>query len=242
MKFSVLTILPGFFTSPFEQSIIGKAVEKGVIAVDVVNIRDFAEDKHKTTDDAPYGGGSGMVMKPEPLIRAIRAARAANPGAKAVLTSARGKKLDSRAARELAAQNGLVIIAGRYEGVDERVSSYVDTELSVGDYVLTGGEAAALVIIEAVSRFVPGVLGNGESAESESFEQGLLEHPHYTRPEEFEGAKVPEALISGNHKEIGKWRRRESLRATFERRPELLKDAALGKEDIEFLKTLGYVG
>jgi tRNA (guanine37-N1)-methyltransferase len=203
------------------------------VAVRVVDIREHAEGRHRVCDDAPYGGGAGMVMKPEPLTAAIEAARGRIPGALVVLMSPRGAPLDQKLARRLAEQGRLVLVCGRYEGVDERVLKEVDLEVSVGDFVLTGGELAALCVVDAAARMVPGVLGNEASAGAESFsgEDGLLEHPHYTRPPVFRGMQVPETLLSGDHRRIERWRRREALRVTRERRPDLFARLRLTEAD-----------
>ncbi len=228
MRFDILTLFPGFFTSPLEQSILGKAITKGLLKVNTVNIRDFALDRHRTTDDYPYGGGHGMVMKVEPVVRALESLRdPGGPRPKVVLMTPQGKPFSHRMAEELAAFGHLAIICGRYEGVDERIREYADIELSVGDYILTGGETAALVVIDAVGRLKPGVLGEDASAKNDSFSNWLLEYPQYTRPEEYEGLKVPEVLVSGNHGEIEKWRKAQSLIRTYDRRPDLLENAGL---------------
>ena len=233
MRFDILTIFPDFFESPLKQSILGKAIEKGLVEIGVHNIRDFVLDKHKTTDDAPYGGGDGMVMKAEPIVMAVESVKAGfNPDAKVILTTPQGKKFNQQMAAEFAASNGLVIICGRYEGVDERVKELaVDMEVSVGDYVLSGGELPALVIIDAVSRLIHGVLGSDKSAADDSFSSGLLEYPQYTRPESFRGLKVPEILLSGNHQEIKTWRRAKSIKRTMEKRPDLLERAQLTEKE-----------
>ena len=211
------------FDGPLTESILKRAAENGFITVRCHNIRDYATDKHRTADDAPYGGGTGMIMKVDPLAGCIEAVKAERPLARVILTTPRGRIFTQQVARDLAAEPGLIIICGRYEGVDERVSElYVDDEISLGDFVITGGELAAMVMVDAVSRFVPGVLGGAGAAENDSFGDGLLEYPQYTRPPEFRGMKVPEALLSGNHAEIERWRRREALRKTRRVRPELL--------------------
>jgi tRNA (guanine37-N1)-methyltransferase len=204
----------------------------------VVDVREHAAGKHRVTDDAPYGGGAGMVMKPEPLTEAIEAARSRLPGARVVLTSPRGRRLDQALARELGEHGRLVVACGRYEGVDERVLAVVDLEVSLGDFVLTGGELAALAIVDAAARWVPGVLGNEASAGAESFtgQGGLLEHPHYTRPPVYRGEQVPEVLLSGDHRRIERWRRREALRATRERRPDLFERLRLSQDDLRLLE------
>jgi len=239
MKFDLLTLFPDMFTGPFTESIIKKAVEKGLVDIALHNIRDFAFDKHRVTDDYPYGGGAGMVMKVEPLTACIESVKAARPLSKVILTTPGGRPLSQSLVQELAGEDGLIIICGRYEGVDERVREiFVDMEISIGDFVLTGGEPAAVVLVDAVSRLIPGVLGSCESALDDSFGNGLLEYPQYTRPPEFRGAMVPSVLLSGNHLEIERWRRRESLRRTFLMRPELLDTADLTEEDKQFIRIL----
>jgi len=238
MRFDILTIFPGFFEAPFKQSILGKAIEKGLIKIGVHNIRDFALDKHKTTDDSPYGGGDGMVMKAEPIVTGVESIKTGfNPDAKVILTTPQGKRFDQQMASELAVSKGLVIICGRYEGVDERVRELaVDMEVSIGDYILSGGEMPAMIIVDAVSRLIPGVLGSDISAKDDSFSpsgvsMGLLEYPQYTRPENFRGLKVPEILLSGNHQEIEKWRRLESIKRTMQKRPDILEKAQLTEKE-----------
>jgi tRNA (guanine37-N1)-methyltransferase len=237
LEVDILTLFPRMCSGYLAESIIGKARESGLLSVNVVDVRDHAAGKHKVTDDAPYGGGAGMVMKPEPLTEAIEAARMRLPGARVVLTSPRGRVFDQAVARELAQRERLVLVCGRYEGVDERVRAVVDEEVSLGDFVLTGGELAALAIVDAAARFIPGVLGNDASAGAESFagEGGLLEHPHYTRPPAYRGMQVPEVLLSGDHRRIERWRRREALRVTRERRPDLFARLALSEEDFRLL-------
>jgi len=223
LSVEVLTLFPRMIAAPLEESILGKAREKGLLRVQVTDIRDFADGKHRVTDDVPYGGGAGMVMKPEPLVAAIEAARARLPSAKVILLSPQGARFEQRKARELAQAGALILVCGRYEGVDERVLRWVDEELSLGDFVLTGGEVAALAVIDAMARLVPGVLGNELSAHDESFsEDGLLEGPQYTRPPEFRGLRVPEILLSGDHGKIAKWRHEQAVARTRERRPDLL--------------------
>jgi tRNA (guanine37-N1)-methyltransferase len=229
----ILTLFPRMCEGYLAESILGKAREAGLLDVRVSDVREHAAGKHRVADDAPYGGGAGMVMKPEPLTEAIEAARARLPGALVVLTSPRGARLDQALARRFASHGRLVLACGRYEGVDERVNAAVDMEVSIGDFVLTGGELAALCVVDAAARLVPGVLGNATSAGAESFagDDGLLEHPQYTRPPEYRGMKVPEVLLSGDHRRIGRWRRREALRLTRDRRPDLLARAPLSEED-----------
>ncbi len=239
MKFDILTLFPAMFEGPFRESIINRAVDEGLIDIRLHDIRNYAGDRHRTTDDYPYGGGAGMVMKVEPLAACIEAVRAERREARIILTTPRGKPLDQAMAGELAGEDALIIICGRYEGVDERVRElFVDDEISLGDFVLTGGELAAMVIVDAVTRLIPGVLGSAESAACDSFADGLLEYPHYTRPADFRGAKVPEVLLSGNHKDIARWRRREALRRTAAMRPDLLETADLTEDDKEYLREL----
>ena len=228
----VLTLFPEMVTGYLSASILGKATERGLVHFAAHDIREHAEGKHRVTDDAPYGGGAGMVFKPEPVVAAIEAARKRLPGARVLLTSPRGEPLNQPMARSLAAApTDLVLVCGRYEGVDERVRGFVDGEVSAGDYVLTGGELVALCVIDAVARLLPGVLGNAGSTASESFEDGLLEYPHYTRPPVFRGVEVPAVLQSGDHARVARWRRWQALRWTKLRRPELLERATLSAED-----------
>jgi tRNA (guanine37-N1)-methyltransferase len=238
MRFHILTLFPEFFTSPLASTMLQKAQERGAVEFVVCNIRDYAEGKHRVTDDSPYGGGPGMVMKPEPVVAALGALSAGAERPWRVLLSPRGSLFTQGRAALLAQRPALALVCGRYEGVDERVRQFVDEELSVGDFILSGGEAAALVVIEVVSRLVPGVLGCETSAADESFSQGLLEYPQYTRPPEFCGFTVPEVLRSGDHRAIARWRRQEALRRTYERRPDLLTRASLTDEDRAFLATL----
>jgi tRNA (guanine37-N1)-methyltransferase len=239
MKFDILTLFPGMFSGPFDESIIWRAREKQLIDIDIHNIRDWATDRHQTTDDAPYGGGAGMVMKAGPLTDCIESVKALRPGSTVVLTSPRGRRLTHQVATELAALDGLIIVCGRYEGIDERVRTLcIQDDISIGDFVLSGGEIAAMAIVDSVTRLIPEALGNDESAESDSFCDGLLEYPHYTRPPEFRELTVPEVLLSGNHELIRKWRRRESLRSTIQLRPDLMTDIVLTKEDRKLLAEL----
>ncbi|MGQ9693497.1 MAG: tRNA (guanosine(37)-N1)-methyltransferase TrmD [Thermodesulfobacteriota bacterium] len=239
MIFDVLTIFPGIFTSPLQESLLKKALDKNLIQVRVINLRDFTRDKHHTTDDYPYGGGAGMIMKPEPIILAVEKIKREDPAAQTILLTPQGDLLHHNLARELSRHHHWILICGRYEGLDERVRlMVVDREISIGDYILNGGEIPALVVIEAVSRFIPGFLGSDQSVEEESFAQGLLEYPQYTRPPVFRGMTVPGILLSGNHAQIQAWRRRESLRRTFLRRPDLLERARLSEEDKKFLESL----
>jgi tRNA (guanine37-N1)-methyltransferase len=233
----ILTLFPAMVTGYLEGSILGKARARGLLRVEPRDIRAHAEGRHRVTDDAPYGGGAGMVMKPEPLVAAIEAARQALPGARVLLTSPRGERFDQRRARALArGPTDLILVCGRYEGVDERVRPHVDEEISLGDFVLTGGELVALAVVDAVGRLLPGVLGNADSPGSESFEAGLLEYPQYTRPPEFRGASVPEVLQGGDHARIARWRRWHQLQLTRARRPDLLEAAGLSDEDRRLLQ------
>lgn len=223
LSVEVLTLFPRMIAAPLEESILGKAREKGLLRVRVTDIRGFAEGKHRVTDDVPYGGGAGMVMKPEPLVAAIEAARGREPAARVALMSPQGARFDQRKAEDFARRGALILVCGRYEGVDERVLRWVDEEISIGDFVLNGGEVAALAVIEAAARLIPGVLGNELSTHAESFSgEGLLEGPQYTRPPEFRGMKVPEVLLSGDHGKIAQWRKEQAVARTRERRPDLL--------------------
>jgi len=225
--------------SPLEFSLLKKAREKGLIEVGLHNIRDWAQDKHRMTDDAPYGGGCGMVMKVEPVARAVAAVKQAGEASLVVLLTPQGEIFNQTIATELARQKQIILICGRYEGFDERIREHLaDREISLGDYILTGGELSALVVIDATARLIPGVLGNDASASGESFSQGLLEYPQYTRPAEYSGWPVPEVLLSGNHARIDRWQRIEALRRTWRRRPELLEKTQLGEEDRELLEKI----
>ena len=237
MKFDILTLFPNMFSSPLRESILGKAVEKGLIQIQTINIRDFALDKHQVVDDAPYGGGQGMVMKVEPIARAIESVKSQNRSARTIYLTPQGIPFHQDMARRLSTQSHLILLCGRYEGVDERARDlFIDEEISIGDYVLTGGELAAMVLVDAVSRFIPGVLGSDRSAEEDSFFNSLLEYPQYTRPVDFRGSRVPEVLLSGNHSAISLWRRREAIRRTSLRRPDLLAEANLTEEEKGFLE------
>ena len=239
MNFDILTLFPGMFSGPFDESIIRRGRDRQLIDIRLHNIRDYALDRHQVADDAPYGGGAGMVMKVEPLSACIEAVKSQHPSSAVVMTSPQGRRFNHEIAQELSLRKGLIIICGRYEGVDERIRDlYVEDDISLGDYVLSGGEIAAMVIVDAVTRLIPGVLGSGDSAENDSFSDGLLEYPQYTRPPEFRGLAVPEILLSGNHELIRKWRRRESLRKTGKLRPDLLSRIVLTKEDRKLLAEL----
>ncbi|MCP4160289.1 MAG: tRNA (guanosine(37)-N1)-methyltransferase TrmD [Deltaproteobacteria bacterium] len=237
MNFTVLTIFPEMMDAFWQNGMIKRAIENKIIAGSSVNIRDFANGKHRATDDKPYGGGSGMVMKPEPLTYAIKKVREDNPDSKVISLSPQGKSLNKEIVRQLSHEKGLIFVCGRYEGLDERIYPLIDEEISIGDYVLTGGELAAMVVIDSVARFVPGVLGSFDSAENDTFENGLVEHAHYTRPPEFNGAKVPEVLLSGNHKNIDEWRLETSLKRTFLKRPDLLEKRIFSDQEKEILKS-----
>ncbi len=235
MQFDVLTLFPEMF-EVLNESIIGKAREKGLININLVNIRDFSENKHKKVDDTPYGGGAGMVIQPDVVKKAYNSLKAKN--AKVIYMSPQGKKLEQSKVEELSKQEHLILLCGHYEGIDQRViDSIVDEEISIGDYVLTGGELPAMVLIDSVCRYVEGVLKENSTKE-ESFSQGLLEYPQYTRPEIFEGEKIPEILLSGHHEKIDQWRRKQSLKMTFLKRPDLLEKAKLSDEDKKILEKI----
>lgn len=238
MRIDILTLFPRVFQGPLEASIIGRAAEAGLVQLVVHDIRDYAEGRHKVVDDYPYGGGPGMVMKPEPLFQAVESVAAqASPPGRVVLLTPQGRLLSQAVAEELAGEERLLLVCGHYEGVDERVREHlVDDEISIGDYVLSGGEFPALVVVDAVVRRIPGVLGSDASLEEESHARGLLEYPQYTRPAEFRGWQVPEVLLSGHHAEIARWRRRQSLVRTARRRPDLLGRAELTGEERRWLE------
>jgi len=237
MHFSVLTIFPVLFQAFGAVGIIGRAVKQGHISIQAFNIRDFAADKHHVTDDRPYGGGSGMVMKAEPLADAVRAAKGRCPQARTILMTPQGRPFCQKTARSLVSAAGLILICGRYEGIDERIlEGYVDLELSVGDYVLSGGELAAMIVMDAVTRLIPGVLGNRDSAAGDSFAEQRLAHPQYTRPAVFEEQAVPDVLLSGDHQKIENWRFETSIIRTLLKRPDLLKNRRLEPREIRILK------
>jgi len=239
IKFDVLSIFPEMFASPLNFSLLKKAQEKSILNICLHDIRNWADDKHKMTDDAPYGGGCGMVMKVEPVEKALATIRSPEDDSLVVLMTPQGKTFNQKIAAQLAEKKQIIIICGRYEGVDERIREHlVDREISIGDYILTGGELAALVLIDAVSRLIPDVLGNPESTLGESFSHNLLEYPQYTRPAEYKGWKVPDVLLSGNHAQIELWHKRESLRRTYQRRPDLLKKINLSAKDKKILEQL----
>ena len=239
MRIDILTIFPAFFDSPLREGVIFRACERGVLDIRVHDLRSWTLDRHRVTDDAPYGGGAGMVMKPEPLFAAIEQLKAENPGAPAVLLSPQGRVWNQPLVREFGGLPGLILVCGRYEGVDERVlEALIDEEISIGDFVLAGGESAAMVLVETVARQVPGVVGQAESVEQDSFYAGILDHPHYTRPPLFRDLAVPEVLLSGDHAAITRWRRREALRQTLRKRPDLLAAAELSAEDLRVLEQI----
>ena len=235
MKFDVLTLFPEMF-EPVKQSILGRAIEKNLIDINLINIRDFSKDKHKKVDDTPYGGGAGMVMRPDVVYDAFKSVKDEN--AKVIYMTPQGKTLNQAKVKALSRKQHLIILCGHYEGIDQRVIDEIEPEeISIGDYVLTGGELPAMVLIDSVSRYVDGVISD-ESTDEESFSNGLLEYPQYTRPEIFNGRDVPEVLKSGHHENIDKWRRAESIKNTYKKRPELLQDVELSEEDKKVLKNL----
>lgn len=243
MRIDILTLFPKMFEVPFSFGIFKRAVESGLVSIGVHDIRAYTHDKHHTADDYPYGGGPGMVMKPEPVFEAVEAIKASisdeGDELPVILLTPQGRLFTQPVAEELTGHDNLVLISGHYEGVDERVREHLATdEISIGDYVLTGGELPAMVVMDAVTRLIPGVLGSEDSALDESHTSGLLEYPQYTRPAEYRGWKVPEVLLSGNHAQIAKWRREQIIRRTLERRPELLDEASLGLEDKQLVKRL----
>ncbi len=251
MRFDIVTIFPAMIEPPLRAGVVGRAIERGTVTVKVHDLRDFTTDRHRVVDDVPYGGGPGMVLKPEPVFRALDAiaGNGQGPAPRVILTSPQGTRFTHEVARRLSREPHLVLLCGRYEGVDERVRSRVDEELSIGDFVLTGGELPALVVIDAVARLVPGVVGDEQSVEEDSFMRGLLDFPHYTRPAQLTWPgpadpgvvsvmKVPDVLVSGNHAEIRRWRKREALARTLARRPDLLAAAALDEEEQDILREL----
>jgi len=236
MRFDVLTLFPELFSSFLKETILGRAVKAGLVDIRLVNIRSFARGRHLVADDRPFGGGEGMVMKPGPISRALESVDRTKGRSLVLLLTPQGRTFDQPMAWQLSRMEQIILICGHYEGVDERISAnHVDLELSIGDYVLSGGETAAMVVMDAVSRLVPGVLGGEKSSQEDSFEDGLLEYPQYTRPRVFKNQEVPEILLSGDHERIRVWRRTESLKRTLERRPELLEKAKLTEEDKRIL-------
>jgi tRNA (guanine37-N1)-methyltransferase len=237
MQFDVFTLLPEIFPPYLESSILQRARQRGLIEVRVHNIRDYTHDKHHITDDIPYGGGGGMVMKPEPVFEAVESVLGPTPACPIILLTPQGRVFNQTMAQELSARERIALLCGRYEGVDERIRRRLATdEISIGDYVLTGGELPALILIDVVARLIPGVLGDPDGASDDSHASGLLEYPHYTRPPEFRGESVPDVLLSGDHAKIAKWRREQSLLRTYKRRPDLLDQANLSEEDRRFLE------
>jgi tRNA (guanine37-N1)-methyltransferase len=240
VKFDLISIFPRLFDGPLGEGIVRRAIEAGLVDITVHDLRDYTSDRHRSVDDVPYGGGPGMVFKPDPLVSAVEAvsAEGGRPDA-VILTSPQGRCFTQAEAVRLAGLRHVVVLCGRYEGVDERVRELLDLdELSIGDYVLSGGELAALVIVDAVVRLIPGAVGDEQSVELESFSRGLLDYPHYTRPAEFRGIKVPDVLLSGHHADIGRWRKRQALARTLARRPDLLPTAELDDEEREILRAL----
>ena len=246
MQIDILTLFPAMFQGPFDQSLIHRAVQKGLVTINLRDIRDHTHDVHHTTDDYQYGGGPGMVMKPEPVFEAVEDALSGHredqrDSAPVVLLSPQGRLLDQRVAQELAGKPGMVLVCGRYEGIDERIRDGLATDdISIGDYVLTGGELAAMVVVDAVVRLIPGVVGSGDSVQGDSITTGLLQHPLYTRPPDYRGMEVPPVLLSGDHGLVARWRRHQALLRTLTRRPDLLKTADLTPDDLEFLREHGY--
>ena len=236
LRINILTTFPEMFSGFFSSSIIGRACEQGLLEIRITDIRPYSASKHRNTDDYPFGGGAGMVMMAQPVIDAMKEASARFPSARRIFLGPKGKRLSTPLARELAREKELILLCGHYEGVDQRaLDTCVDEEISIGDYILTGGEPAAVVLVDCVSRFVPGVLGSAESPEEESFSDGLLEYPQYTRPRELDGMAVPEVLLNGNHAKIREWRRRQSLALTARLRPDLLASANLSAADRKLL-------
>jgi tRNA (guanine37-N1)-methyltransferase len=239
MTVDIVTIFPAMIEQPLAAGIVGRAIERGTLDVKVRDLRDFTTDRHRVVDDVPYGGGPGMVLKPDPIFRALDAIEAERgKPLTVIMTSPQGRRFTQAEAQRLSGHAHLVLLCGRYEGFDERVRERVTEELSIGDYVLTGGELPALVVLDAVARFVPGVVGDEQSVAQDTFSRGLLNHPQYTRPPEIDTLRVPEVLMSGNHAEIRKWRKREALSRTLERRPDLLDAASLDEEEQQLLREL----
>lgn len=237
MRFDVFTLLPDTFAPYLQASILLKAAERGLLEFHVHNIRDYTHDRHHTTDDTPYGGGGGMVLKPEPVFEAIESVLGPTPACPVVLMTPQGRVFNQKIALDLARQSQIALLCGRYEGIDERIREHLVTdEISIGDYVLTGGELPALILIDAIARLLPGVLGDPDGAMDDSHASGLLEYPHYTRPPEFRGWGVPETLLSGDHGKIARWRREQSLLRTLQKRPDLLESAPLSETDQKFIQ------
>lgn len=238
MKIDLVTLFPEMFESPLAHSIMKRAIEKKLLEVKTVNFRQFGEGKHQQVDDTPYGGGAGMLLKPEPIFKSIEHIEHTDPDTKKriILMDPAGRPFNQKLADELSEEEHLIFICGHYEGYDERIRTLVTDEISLGDYVLTGGELASMVMMDAIVRLIPGVLGNNESAKTDSHSSGLLEHPHYTRPAEYKGMKVPEVLMNGNHKLIDEWRHKESLKRTLQRRPDMLEDNELTNQEREWIE------
>ncbi len=238
MKFDILTLFPEFFQSLNGFSIIGRAIENNIVQINSINIRDFSKDKHKRVDDYPFGGGQGMVMKPEPIFDAINSVKTQN--SKVIYLSPQGKKFNQNLANSLSKEEHLILLCGHYEGIDNRIiQNYIDEEISIGDYVLTGGEIPALVLIDCITRLIPGTLSSEESFTDESHYDGWLEYPQYTRPREFNGLNVPDVLLEGNHQKIYEWRKYQSIKTTLEKRPDLIKNIKLSKDEETILRDLG---
>jgi tRNA (guanine37-N1)-methyltransferase len=239
MQFDIFTLFPEVFSPYFETSMLKRAIQKNLIDIRLHNIRNWAQDKHHTTDDTPYGGGGGMVMKPDPVFAAVESILGTDKTIPCILLTPQGRPFNHRIAQELAGLDHIGLLCGHYEGIDERIREHLVTdEISIGDYVLTGGELPAMIVVDSVSRFLPGVLGDPQGAQDDSFASGLLEYPHYTRPEDFRGWKVPEVLLSGNHKTIADWRRKEAIKRTLTRRPDLLNRLDLDKKESVYLQSL----
>ncbi|MGB9594825.1 MAG: tRNA (guanosine(37)-N1)-methyltransferase TrmD [Candidatus Poribacteria bacterium] len=241
MRIDVITVFPDMIANAVSYGVIARAITRGLLRIVVHNLRDYTNDKHRSVDDYCYGGGAGMLLKPEPLFKAVESIDFGVNDRKVILLTPQGRLFDQEIARQFSLSEHLIMICGRYKGVDERVrESLVTDEISIGDYVLSGGEIPALVLIDAISRLIPGVIGNYESAQDDSFSDGILDCPHYTRPAEYRGMRVPDVLLSGDPKKIKTWQRQQALAQTLKKRPNLLKKELLSEEDIEFLKTLGY--
>lgn len=240
MRVDIITLFPSMFKNPFDESMIKRAKEKGILKIKLHDLRQFTHDKHRTVDDAPYGGGAGMVMKPRPLFEAVEKIKEEiDSSSRVILLSPQGRPLNQEKVKELAKERVLIFICGHYEGVDERVREHlVDEEISLGDYVLTGGELAAMVVVDAVARMLPGVLGSEDSAREDSFYKGLLDYSQYTRPSDFRGWKVPSVLLSGNHQKVKEWRRKKMLEATLRKRPDLLETLKLNRENERLLEEI----
>lgn len=240
MRFDVLTIFPDLLKSPLEEGIIRRAIINGLLEVECHNIRDFAMDKHSMTDDRPFGGGEGMVMKPEPIVSALNHVTSLKPGGHTILLSPQGKCFNQEVAQELSLKQHIILLCGRYEGVDSRIDHYIDEEISIGDFVLTGGELAALVLIDSITRLLPGALGCGDSASCDTFSRGLLKHPQFTRPRHFKNYDVPDVLLSGDHKAIDEWRLVEAVKRTRLRRPDLLEKVHFSPQELKVLARHGF--